>query len=214
MKLLVVDDHPLILEALAQYVAEAEPAWTLLKALTRDDALRVLALHADCDAMLLDLALPGTRGLAFLAELRRERPRLPIVVLSATHDRATIDGALAAGARGYLAKRADAAEVIAAVKAALRGGRPVASASDPRARPSGSWPVGMEIGFTQRQSDVLRLLVQGKPNKLICRDLALSEGTVKVHVSAILRALNVHTRTQAIVELARRGVDVESVRVG
>mgnify|MGYP006319310885 FL=1 len=72
----------------------------------------------------------------------------------------------------------------------------------------------MEIGFTQRQSDVLRLLVQGKPNKLICRDLALSEGTVKVHVSAILRALNVHTRTQAVVELARRGVDVESVRVG
>ena len=105
--------------------------------------------------------------------------------------------------------------MIAAVKAALRGGRPVASASDPRARPSGSWPVGDgRLGFTQRQSDVLRLLVQGKPNKLICRDLALSEGTVKVHVSAILRALNVHTRTQAIVELARRGVDVESVRVG
>ena len=214
MKLIVVDDHPLLLEALARYVAEAEPAWTLLEALSRDDALRMLALHADCDAMLLDLALPGTRGLAFLAELRRERPRLPIVVLSATHDRATIDGALAAGARGYLAKRADAAEVIAAVKAALRGGRPVASASDPRVRAPGSWPVGMEIGFTQRQSDVLRLLVQGKPNKLICRDLALSEGTVKVHVSAILRALNVHTRTQAIVELARRGVDVESVRVG
>ena len=92
MKLLVVDDHPLILEALALYVAEAEPGWTLLTALSRDDALRVLALHADCDAMLLDLALPGTRGLAFLAELRRDRPRLPIVVLSATHDRATIDG--------------------------------------------------------------------------------------------------------------------------
>ena len=62
--------------------------------------------------------------------------------------------------------------------------------------------------------ELLRLLVQGKPNKLICRDLALSEGTVKVHVSAILRALNVHTRAQAIVELARRGVDVDSVRAG
>ena len=66
------------------------------------------------------------------------------------------------------------------------------------------------LGLTQRQSDVLRLLVQGKPNKLICRDLNLSEGTVKVHVSAILRALNVHTRTQAIVELARRGVSVQA----
>ena len=212
MKLLVVDDHPLILEALARYVAAAEPHWTLLTAQTRDEALRELALHPGCDAVLLDLALPGTRGLAFLAELRRDWPRLPIVVLSATHDRATIDGALAAGARGYVAKRADAAEVVASVKAALRGGRPVASASDPRSAPSGRWPVGFPIAFTQRQSDVLRLLAQGKPNKLICRDLALSEGTVKVHVSAILKALNVHTRAQAIVELARRGVDVDALR--
>jgi DNA-binding NarL/FixJ family response regulator len=62
--------------------------------------------------------------------------------------------------------------------------------------------------LTQRQADVLHLLAQGKPNKLICRDLALSEGTVKVHVSAILKALNVHSRTQVVVELARRGVAV------
>ena len=212
MKLIVVDDHPLILEALERYLASAEPHWTLVTAATRDDALRELAMHPDCDAVLLDLALPGTRGLAFLVELRHDRPRLPIVVLSATHDRATIDGALAAGARGFVAKRADAAEVVAAVKLALRGGRPVANASDPRSRPAGTWPIGFPINFTQRQSDVLRLLVQGKPNKLICRDLALSEGTVKVHVSAILKALNVHTRTQAIVELARRGVDVETLR--
>ena len=212
MKILVVDDHPLVLEALERYVASVEPGWVLYTAQTRDHALRELALHPDCDAVLLDLALPGTRGLAFLVELRRERPRLPIVVLSATHDQATIDGALAAGARGYVSKRADAAEVVDSVKTALRGGRPVASASDPRSRPGPSWPVGLPIGFTQRQSDVLRLLVQGKPNKLICRDLALSEGTVKVHVSAILKALNVHTRTQAVVELARRGVDVQALR--
>lgn len=213
MKLIVVDDHPLILEALAKYVAYAEPDWTMHAARSRDEAMRVLALHPDCGALLLDLALPGTRGLALLAELRRERPRLPIVVLSATHDRATIDGALAAGARGYVAKRADAAEVIAAVKAVLRGGRPVATASDPRSRPGDGWPVGLSVGFTQRQSDVLRLLVQGLPNKRICRDLELSEGTVKVHVSAILKALNVHTRTQAVVELARRGVDVDAMRM-
>ena len=66
-----------------------------------------------------------------------------------------------------------------------------------------------ELGLTVRQADVLKLLVQGKPNKLICRDLRLSEGTVKVHVSAILRALNVHTRTQVVIELARRGVRLE-----
>ena len=93
----------------------------------------------------------------------------------------------------------------------LRGGRPIAAASDPRSTPR-DWPHGLEVGFTQRQSDVVKLLVQGKPNKLICRDLALSEGTVKVHVSAILRALNVHTRAQAIVELTRRGVGPGSPR--
>ena len=75
MKLLVVDDHPLILEALERYVAAAEPHWTLVTAATRDDALRELALHADCDAVLLDLALPGTRGLAFLVELHPEVQR-------------------------------------------------------------------------------------------------------------------------------------------
>jgi DNA-binding NarL/FixJ family response regulator len=71
-----------------------------------------------------------------------------------------------------------------------------------------------DLGLTLRQSDVLRLLVQGKPNKLICRDLSLSEGTVKVHVSAILRALNVHNRTQVVIELARRGVrlDPQAIR--
>jgi DNA-binding NarL/FixJ family response regulator len=66
-----------------------------------------------------------------------------------------------------------------------------------------------DLGLTLRQSDVLRLLVQGKPNKLICRDLSLSEGTVKVHVSAILRAFNVHNRTQVVIELARRGVRLD-----
>ena len=144
MKLLVVDDHPLILEALERYVASAEPDWTLVTAGTRDDALRELALHPDCDAVLLDLALPGTRGLAFLVELRRDRPRLPIVVLSATHDRATIDGALAAGARGFIAKRADAAEVVArGASSRLRGGRPVASASRPALAPGRpTWPIG------------------------------------------------------------------------
>ncbi len=70
-----------------------------------------------------------------------------------------------------------------------------------------------ELGLTLRQADVLKLLVQGKPNKLICRDLRLSEGTVKVHVSAILKALRVHTRTQAVAELARRGISVEAIAV-
>jgi len=167
-----------------------------------------LARHPDCALALLDLALPGARGFDFLAELRLDFPRLPIVVLSATHDRATVSAALDAGARGYVAKTASAAALHDAIRLVLAGERGVtaiAGYSPPRARQ----PALDVLGLTQRQSDVLHLLAQGKPNKMICRDLRLSEGTVKVHVSAILRALNVHTRAQVVVELAKRGVTLD-----
>lgn len=206
MKILVVDDHPLIPQAVAHVLREFDSSINLLAAGNRDGAERMLALHPDLALVLLDLALPGTRGMELLAALVRDHPRLPIVVLSATHDRATIDAAMAAGARGYIAKTADASEVVATVSAALVGKRMITQHVAPRVAEGAAQLAPAVYGLTQRQADVLMLLVQGKPNKLICRDLALSEGTVKVHVSAILKALNVHSRTQAVVELARRGV--------
>ena len=107
MKILVVDDHPLILHALTQVLPDLDADLEMLGATNRDETLTMLARHPDCALVLLDLALPGAHGLDLLAELRRDFPRLPIVVLSATHDRATIGGALAAGARGFIAKTAD-----------------------------------------------------------------------------------------------------------
>src|SRR5207302_3726402 len=103
--------------------------------------------------------------------------------------------------------------LIEALRLVLSGGIYVPSDISPgqssfRARPPAK---PEELGLTLRQADVLKLLVQGKPNKLICRDLRLSEGTVKVHVSAILRALKVHSRAQAVAELARRGISVETM---
>ena len=133
-------------------------------------------------------------------------------MLSATHDRATVESALASGARGFIAKTASGRELVECV-GRLLDGRPCPRPDVARAPARTLHDIALEpdlLGLTQRQSDVLRLLLQGKPNKLICRDLNLSEGTVKVHVSAILRALNVHTRAQAIVELARRGVPVQA----
>ena len=212
MKILVVDDHPLILSALTQLLPQLDRPVTVFGAGDRDETYAMLAAHPDVALLLLDLALPGSRGLELLGKLRRDFPRLPIAVLSATHDRATVDSALASGARGFIAKTASARQLVDVVQRLLDG------RSCPRpdlARAPTRFAEGHDtspdiLGLTQRQSDVLRLLVQGKPNKLICRDLNLSEGTVKVHVSAILRALNVHTRAQAIVELARRGVPVHS----
>lgn len=209
MKILVVDDHPLILHALTQVLPQLDGELELLGAADRGQTRVVLARHPDCALVLLDLALPGAHGLDLLAELRRDFPRLPVVVLSATHDHATVGAALAAGARGFVAKTADPVELLAAVRAVLAGGRHV---TRDVARPRVTAIDGVQLeylGLTQRQSEVMLLLAQGKPNKLICRDLRLSEGTVKVHVSAILRALNVHSRSQVIVELARRGIRVD-----
>ena len=209
MKILIVDDHPLILHALEQVLPRLNRRIEVMGAADRVEALTLLARHPDCAMVLLDLTLPGARGLDLLAELRRDRPLLPIVVLSATHDSATVSAAIAAGARGFIAKTASPLALLDAIETVLEGGRHVTTDQRSATRTIKGVPVDI-LGLTQRQSDVLLLLLQGKPNKLICRDLRLSEGTVKVHVSAILRALNVHSRSQAIVELARRGISVET----
>jgi DNA-binding NarL/FixJ family response regulator len=134
-------------------------------------------------------------------------------VLSATHDRETVEHALDLGAMGFIPKTANTRVLLEALQLVLAGGVYVpneplrASAAMPR-RATVTRPE--QLGLTLRQADVLKLLVQGKPNKLICRDLKLSEGTVKVHVSAILRALNVRNRTQVVIELARRGVRLDA----
>ena len=213
MKILVVDDHPLILHALTQVLPELDADLAFLGAMNREETLTALARNPDCALVLLDLSLPGAHGLDLLAELRRDFPRLPIVVLSATHDRATVGAALAAGARGFIAKTAHPRLLLDAVRTVLSGGEHVTRDIAPT-RTTMIDGVSIEVlGLTQRQSEVMLLLAQGKPNKLICRDLRLSEGTVKVHVSAILKALNVHSRSQVIVELARRGISVDrSVR--
>ncbi len=208
MKILVVDDHPLIQQALAHALPQLHGPLEVLGAVDRDEALTALARHPDCALVLLDLTLPGAHGLDLLVQMRRAYPRLPIVVLSATHDRATVGSALTAGAQGYIAKTSTPEELLDAVRTVLEGGSSVTTDFAPLGPAIDGIP-GQTLGLTHRQADVLRLLIQGKPNKMICRDLRLSEGTVKVHVSAILKALNVRSRAQAIAELTRRGVVVD-----
>jgi Response regulator containing a CheY-like receiver domain and an HTH DNA-binding domain len=208
VKILVVDDHPLIQQALAHSLPQLHGPLEVLAAVDRDEALTALARHPDCALVLLDLTLPGAHGVDLLVHMRRAYPRLPIVVLSATHDRATVGSALTAGAQGYVAKTSTPEELLDAVRTVL-GGRTSVTTDFAAPMPSIPGLGGQALGLTHRQADVLRLLIQGKPNKLICRDLRLSEGTVKVHVSAILRALNVRSRAQAIAELTRRGVVIE-----
>jgi DNA-binding NarL/FixJ family response regulator len=211
MQVLVVDDHPLILEALAQLLPQLDADTTVSVARDRAEAEAALDNDPDIALVLLDLALPGTRGLDFLADLQLDYPGVPVVVLSATHDHATVAAALAAGARGYIPKTANARALLESLQKVKEGGICLTSDLSAGLEGDGVHLSPIELGLTARQGDVLKLLVQGKPNKLICRDLKLSEGTVKVHVSAILKALHVHTRTQAVAELARRGISVEAL---
>jgi DNA-binding NarL/FixJ family response regulator len=211
MKILVVDDHPLIVEALAQLLPQLGPDVDVRGARDPTEAMEVLDNEPDVTLVLLDLALPGARGLDFLGDLKLDYPGVPIVVISATHDPATITAALGAGAHGFIPKSADAETLLGAMRCVLDGGIYRTPESLPMPDGDGVHLAPDALGLTARQTDVLKLLVQGKPNKLICRDLTLSEGTVKVHVSAILKALHVHSRTEAIAVLARRGISVETL---
>jgi DNA-binding NarL/FixJ family response regulator len=211
MKVLVVDDHPLILDALAQLLPQFDPVIEVLGACDPDEAVAILDDEPEIALVLLDLALPGARGLDFLSDLKLDYPGIPIVVLSATHDSATVMAVLAAGAHGFIPKTADATELQNAVQQVLAGGVYLTSEAMPMPEGDGVHIQSGALGLTARQTDVLKLLVQGKPNKLICRDLKLSEGTVKVHVSAILKALHVHSRTEAIAALARRGISADTL---
>jgi DNA-binding NarL/FixJ family response regulator len=215
MKILVIDDHPLIQEALKHVLSELDASLELIQAHDASSAHAALSRTSEVDLLVLDLALPGCDGFDLLADLRRDWPDIPVLVLSATYDKTTVETALDLGAMGFIPKTANAHVLIDALRLVLSGGVfvPVEFASNGGVFRSGTGNRSQDLGLTPRQSDVLKLLVQGKPNKLICRDLSLSEGTIKVHVSAILRALNVHNRTQVVIELARRGVRLDTAAI-
>src|SRR6476661_9456178 len=151
MKILVVDDHPLIQQALAHALPHLHGPLDVLGAVDRDETLTALARHPDCALVLLDLTLPGAHGLDLLAQLRRDYPHLPIVVLSATHDRATVGAAMVAGAQGYIAKTSTPDELLDAVRTVLEGGRSVTRHVTPSAPCIGGIP-GETLGLTHRQA--------------------------------------------------------------
>jgi DNA-binding NarL/FixJ family response regulator len=219
MRILVVDDHPLILEALKQVLRDLEPDIEVVEARDGVQALEQVRAHPDLSLVLLDLALPQAHGLELMGELRRTAPELPVVVLSATEDQQTVLRAIHDGAMGFIPKTSRTEVLVAALRLVFSGGvylppcvfaGAMHAACEPRLPvPAGRSP--REVGLTDRQAQVLALLVQGKSNKLICRALDLAEGTVKIHITAILRALNVSNRTEAVVTVSRLGLRLDSL---
>jgi DNA-binding NarL/FixJ family response regulator len=214
MKVLLIDDHALIREALRGVVRELTGEAEILDAPDARQAIARLAEHPDLDMVLLDLGLPDRSGFELLAELRERHPSVSIVVLSASQGRDDIEKALERGALGFIPKSASREVMVGALKLVLSGGiyvppeilAPRQAVAVPAPARSPAPPSAAELGLTARQMEVLKLMMQGKSNKAICRALDLAEPTVKNHVTAILKALKATNRTEAVIAAGGLGL--------
>lgn len=205
MQILLIDDHTLFRDALAFLISHRFPDVAVLHAGSLDDARRSLAAEPALRLALLDLALPDSQGAAGVRALKAMAEQLTVVVISADEQPETVLEAIDAGAAGFIPKTARKALLEEALETVLDG----RVFLPPQAITDLAPLHGGEDGapdFSPRQRDVLRLLIEGKPNKAICRELDLSESTVKTHLAAIFRKLEVASRTQAVLAVARLGL--------
>lgn len=209
MKYLVVDDHTLIREAMHSVLLTVDPTATVLSAGNGAQARAMLASEPDVDLMLLDLRLPDADGIALLREFRSMHPAMAVVMLSGEREATTVRQALDAGAAGFIPKTEPREVLASALTLVMAGGvyvpREALGAMPPRLPSTDAGHSPAALGLTDRQIDVLALLMKGRSNKNICRELNLAEPTVKNHVTAILRALKVSSRTEAVLAVTKLG---------
>ena len=215
MKILLVDDHALIRDAVRGVLKELTEDATVLEASNCRQAMRVIQEHPDLHLILLDLNLPDQDGFTVLADLRRRYAAISLVVLSAFHDRENVVRALDLGALGFIPKSAPREVMMNALRLVFAGGVYIPPEALSRAGAKEAHPAPgrspAELGFTERQMEVLALMMQGKSNKAISRILDVAEPTVKHHVTAILKALKVANRTEAVIAVAALGWELPSV---
>ncbi|MEO8421048.1 MAG: response regulator transcription factor [Hyphomicrobium sp.] len=210
--ILIVDDHPLFIEALELVIQGTFPNAKVSKATSIDTARAVLDKPGAIDLVLLDLSMPGTRGLEGVIELRTRYPKLPIVVVSALEDARIIHEVMQCGAAGYISKSTRGADLGRALEDVMSGSVVLPKGYQPPTAPgaSGATDLAARIAtLTPQQVRVLHMLRQGLLNKQIAFDLGVGETTVKAHVSEILRKLKVSSRTQAVIEAAK--IDFDSI---
>ncbi len=214
MKILLADDHTLFREAMLHPLGQLDANAEIFQAGTATQALALAEEKSDLDLVLLDLNMPGMDGLTAVMTFRDRFPDLPLVVLSASEEHHDIQAVLDAGAMGFIPKSSSTQVMLGALRLVLSGGPYIPPmllqraqyAIDPPsnrgARPAAT--VGGAEDMTPRQFEVLEVLAEGLSNKLIGRKLNLSEGTVKVHLAAIFRALDAKNRTEAVIKAQDR----------
>lgn len=215
VEILIVDDHPLFRAALKGAVAAACSECVFREADGVAGLYDTLDQYPGLDLLLLDLNLPGAYGFCTLAHLRGVHPELPVIVVSAMDDAETVRQALAFGAQAFISKSWDADRIGRCVQAVLRG-ESVAAAT-----PAEAGAVAMDVAaldfaervaqLTAQQFRVFGMLCSGRLNKQIAYELAITEATVKAHMTAILRKLGAANRTQAVLLAGRLTLDPREI---
>ncbi len=224
IKVLLIDDHPLILTALQGVIQGIGTHVSVVGVAGARAAREALAADPGFDLVLLDLRLGDADGFELLVELRNGWPAIPVVVVSASDHSADVIRAIDLGAMGFVPKRASNETLTEALQVVMSGGiyvppmtmggdiggdaargtmPPIAAHGQPGGLGSMRPNALASVKLTPRQLDVLGLLLRGQSNKLIARELNLSVETVKDHVAAVLRALNVNSRTQAVLAVSQ-----------
>ncbi|MDQ1197485.1 response regulator transcription factor [Agrobacterium sp. SORGH_AS 787] len=205
LTIIIADDHPLFRGALRQAVGGLEGNNSFIEAGDFDDARRRAEEQPDADLMLLDLAMPGVSGFSGLMSLRAEFSSLPIIIVSATDDPATMRRAIELGASGFISKSSGIDDIRTAIRTVLEGDVWIpASCQSSRDQDADMTDLINRLRtLTPQQSRVLGMLAEGLLNKQIAYELNVSEATIKAHVSAILLKLNVDSRTQAVIQLSK-----------
>lgn len=211
LKVLIIEDHALVREGLLLALRGLEAGTETVGAEDADQGLRLLDEQADIDLVLLDLMLPGTSGMALLGAIRKRYPTIPVVILSALDDAETATRAMRQGASGFVPKSSSTEALLGALRQVLDGEvylPPTMRDAMERGHGMRGKSLAERYGLTGAQMRVLELLTEGKTNRQIAEVLSVTEGTVKIHVSAIFKALNVSNRSQALLIASRQRVRV------
>lgn len=208
---LIADDHPLFRDALKGAVQSVLPDARVCLADQVGTLLATLDIERDADLLLLDLNMPGAQGFSALVHVRTTLPTLPVIVVSARDDADTVRRALGHGAAGFVSKSADGGTLSAAIRAVMLGDRWAPPGLQETALSRTEADLAAKLAtLTAAQFRVFGLVAAGLLNKQIAFELDISEATVKAHMSAVLRKLNVHTRTQAVMLAGQLALDPSS----
>jgi len=204
MQVLIVDDHAFMHGSLAAVVREAVSGAVVHTATGLAEAVALARATRRIGLVLLDLGLPGCTGIEALTRFRTALPKLGVAVVSAMEEPAIVQAAFAAGAVGYIPKATAPVAMVAAVRLIAEGG-----VYFPPELMVAPLDAARNVGLTDRQAAVLRLLLKGLTNQQIGKRLDIAENTVKQHIHAVFRALKVKSRTQAMIAAARLGIEPE-----